>query len=194
VVKGKVHRFGVIGVINGLAVMSDSETNSRWDHITGEAFDGPLAGEKLDVYPIRVTTVEAALTETPDIEIYFSAYFSIWRWINQKWYPRFIWVKKLVLPPIFYLSMSHSIDSRLPRHAQGLGVIVGKYARYYPIKSIPKDGIEDDWHGRVLQVKLNELDGVPYARWKETSEVPMQLLTRWYGFSFTYPDCEILGE
>ena len=171
--------------------MIDMETNSRWDHITGEAFEGLLVGEKLDVYPIRITTVEAALTEIPNVEIYFSAYFSIWWWINRKWYPRFIKAKKLVIPPVFYLSMSHPIDPRLPHQEQGLGVIVGKHARYYPVKSIPRNGIEDNWNGRILYVKLNELDGVPYAIWKNTDERPMQLLTRWYGFSFTYPRCEI---
>lgn len=81
---GEVHHFGVIGLINGLAVLGDIETNSHWDHITGDAFEGPLAGEKLDVWPIRMTTVKASLIETPEIEIYFSAYFSVWWWINQR--------------------------------------------------------------------------------------------------------------
>jgi len=138
-----------------------------------------------------MTTVRAALIETPDAEVYFSAYFSLMWWINQRWYPRFIKTEKLMIPPPFYLSMGHSIDPRLPRQTQGLGVIVGKAARDYPVKSIPKDGIEDNWRGRTLCVKLNELDGVPYAKWKDTGERPMQLLARWYGFSFTYPGCEI---
>jgi len=193
VVHGKVHRFGVIGVINGLAVMSDNETNSRWDHITGEAFDGPLVGEKLDVWPIRMTTVEAALIEAPDVEVYFSTYFSWVWWIDQRIYSRFIksWVW---FPPMFYLSLSKPVDPRLPRSAQGLGVIVGKRAKYYPIKSMVGGDIEDRWGKRVLHIKRNELDGVPYATWKDTGERPMQLLTRWYGFSFTYPGCEIWGE
>jgi hypothetical protein len=59
---------------------------------------------------------------------------------------------------------------------------------------IPKDGLEDHWHGRILRVELNRLDGVPYAYWKGTGECPMQLLTRWYGFAFTYPGCGIWGE
>lgn len=91
----------MIGVINGLVVLGDRETNSRWDHITGEAFDGPLIGGQLDVWPIRMTTAEAALIETPRIEIYFSAYFSLGWWINQKWYPRFIKPAKLMIPPRF---------------------------------------------------------------------------------------------
>lgn len=188
---GEVHHFGVIGLINGLAVLGDIETNSHWDHITGDAFEGPLAGEKLDVWPIRMTTVKASLIETPEIEIYFSAYFSVWWWINQRWYPRFISAERLLIPPPFYLSMGKPIDPRLPRQTQGLGVIMGKHAKYYPVKSIPKEGIKDNWHGRNLHVKLNGHDGVPYAKWQDTGESPMQLLTRWYGFSYTYPGCEI---
>jgi len=158
--------------------------------MTGEAFEGPLKGKYLDVWPVRMTTVQAARVEIPDIEIYFSAYFSTWFWINQKWYRRFITPRKLMIPPVFYLSMRHKIDPRLPRQTQGLGVIVGKRARFYPMQAI-KDKIEDDWLGRTLLVQKNKLDHVPYAVWKDSGEQPMQLLTRWYGFSFTYPNCKI---
>ncbi len=173
-----------------MAVLGDRETHSRWDHISGEAFDGPLAGGRLDVWPVRMTTVGAALIETPGIEVYFSTFFSWVAWISRHVYARFI-KSRVWFPPPFHLSMSRSIDPRLPRQTQGLGVIAGKHARYYPVKFIPKDGIEDDWRGRCLQINLDPLDGVPYARWKDTGEPPMQLLTRWYGFSFTYPDCKI---
>lgn len=184
----------MIGVINGLAVLSDIETNTRWDHITGEAFDGPLAGERLDVWPICMTTVGAALIETPKIEIYFSTYFSFSWWFSQRIYSRFIKKNKLWIPPLFYFSMGKAIDPRLPRQAQGLGVIVGKRAKYYPVNSIPPKGIEDNWRGRSLCLMINDLDNVPFAVWNDTGERPMQLLTRWYGFSFTYPGCGIYGE
>lgn len=87
--------------------------------------------------------------------------------------------------------MGHRIDPRLPRQTQGLGVIVGKQAKYYPVKFIPKGGLEDHWHDRILDVNVNDMDGVPYAKWRDSVAPPMQLLTRWYGFSFTYPNCEI---
>jgi hypothetical protein len=189
-IDGKVHHFGAVGFVNGLAVISDSETRSLWDHITGEAFDGPLAGEQLDFWPIRMTTVGTALSELTDIEIYFSTYFSWVWWISQRVYGRFIHRRWLWMPLIFYFSMNRRIDSRLSGQTQGLGVIVGKRARFYPMQGI-KDGIEDDWFGRTLLIQKHDLDHVPFAMWKDSGEQPLQLLTRWYGFSFTYPNCEI---
>lgn len=187
---GRIHHFGTIGLINGLAVLADRETRTQWDHISGEAFTGPLAGHRLPVWPVRMTTVEAALDENPDLTISLSNYRSLAWKLAQKLYPRFIY-GSVWLPPPFYASMSQPIDPRLDKLAQGLGVIVESKARYYPMPSIPPDGLEDQWDGRVLQVRRGRLDGVPFATWKGSDEVPMQLLTRWYGFSFTYPQCEI---
>ena len=112
------------------------------------------------------------------------------RWLAQRLYPRFIYSKGW-LPGFFYASLSEPIDPRLDKLAQGLGVIVGKKAKYYPMDRIPAYGIRDQWLNRVLCIERGAVDGVPHATWLETGEEPMQLLSRWYGFSFTYPGCEI---
>jgi Protein of unknown function (DUF3179) len=180
----------VIGLINGLAILADRETRTHWDHITGEAFSGPLTGRQLQIWPIRITTLAAALAEDPSIKISFSSYRSfIWR-LAQKIYPRFIYAN-LWLPFPFYATMSQPIDPRLNKLTQGLGVMVKKSAKYYPLHKIPLEGITDLWNGRSLQVSRGLIDGVPRARWTDTNEEPMQLLSRWYGFSFTYPGCEV---
>ena len=83
------------------------------------------------------------------------------------------------------------MDPRLDKLAQGLGVVLGKKAKYYPMNRIPVNGLLDDWLHRTLSVKHGGIDGVPHASWLDTGEEPMQLLSRWYGFSFTYPNCEI---
>lgn len=188
----QVHHFGAIGLTNGLAILADRETRTHWDHITGGAVDGPLKGSQLDVWPFRMTTVAAALTEYPDITVSPSAYRSFRRALAQELYPQFIY-NKIWLPGFFYASMNEPVDSRLDRLTQGLGVIVGNQAKYYPMSRIPGDGIHDVWLGRVLHVQRGAIDGVPRARWKDTHEEPMQLLSRWYGFSFTYPHCDIFG-
>ena len=36
------------------------------------------------------------------------------------------------------------------------------------------------------------MDKVPAAIWEDESR-PFQLFTRWYGFSYTYPGCDIWG-
>lgn len=137
-----------------------------------------------------MTTVAAALAEYPYITISPSNYRSLRRKLAQSFYPHFIH-GKIWLPGLFYASMSEPIDPRLDKLTQGLGVIVEKQAKYYPLNRISANGLQDHWLGRILSVKRGEVDRVPYANWLDTNEEPMQLLSRWYGFSFTYPQCEI---
>lgn len=190
---GRVHHFGAVGFSNGLAVLADLETGSRWDHITGECFDGPLAGSQLDVWPVWMTTVEAVQSAHPNLDVSLSGYRSLKKMLAQWLYPHFIH-GRVLFPWFFHVSLSEPVDPRLDKMTQGLGVIVGRQAKFYPINSIPADGIMDEWHGHVLCVKCGFLDGVPRAAWQDTGEQPMQLLTRWYGFAFTYPGCEVYSS
>jgi len=176
--------------LNGLVILIDEETNSLWDHFTGEAIDGPLKGQVLDVWPVRMATVQAALNEYPEATFSFSSNHSFYKLLAQILYPKFIHAK-VWLPFFFRWSMQTDVDPRLPELTQGLGIILDGQAKYYPLSTIPSNGLEDRWLNRSLRVECNEIDGVPRAVWQETGEYPMQLLSRWYGFSFTYPDCEI---
>ena len=151
---------------------------------------GPLAGEQLDVWPVHMTTVAAAQIEHPDITISFSNVRSPRRTLAQKLYPYFIHSQGWI-PGFFYASLSEPMDPRLDKLSQGLGVVVGKKAKYYPIDYIPAHGLRDEWLDRILCIERGYADGVPRATWLETGEEPMQLLSRWYGFSYTYPGCEI---
>jgi hypothetical protein len=176
--------------LNGLVVLIDKETCSLWDHITGEAIEGKLKGYRLDVWPIHLTTVRGAWSEYPNIEISLSSYHSIRKWFAGTLYPKFVHTKVL-LPFFFRSTMQRDPDPRLPELTQGLGVIVDGKAKYYPLSTISSHGIVDRWLNRTLRVECNKNDGVPHAFWNDTNDQPMQLLTRWYGFAFTYPDCEI---
>jgi hypothetical protein len=192
-VNDQVHHFGAIGLTNGLAILADRETRTHWDHITGEAIAGPLMGSQLDVWSFRMTTVAAALMEYPDITVSPSNFRSFRRRLAQSLYPRFIH-GKVWLPGFFHTSMNEPIDARLDKLTQGLGVIVGNKAKYYPMSQIPAKGLYDQWLGHILHVQRGAIDGVPRARWQDTNEEPLQLLSRWYGFSFTYPQCEIFEQ
>ena len=176
--------------MNGLVILIDQETHSLWDHITGEAIEGPLKGQQLDVWSVQIGTVQTALNEYPEITISLSSNHSFHKWLAQTLYPKFIHVK-VWLPFFFRWSMQSDVDPRLPELAQGLGIILDGQAQYYPLSTIPAHGLEDRWLNRSLRVERNKMDGVPRAVWQDTGEYPMQLLSRWYGFSFTYPHCEI---
>lgn len=193
-----MHWFGVPGLANGLAVIRDEETESLWDHITGECFDGPLEGQRLEFWYVSLTNVAAELAAHPDTILLKSAHTSL-----KSAFMKGVLSKRLsysnektVLAPHFRKSMSQEIDPRLPEGEQGLGLMDDlAHGKFYPVKLIPKGGaIEDEWLERPLRIERNALDGVPFATWVDTGEAPMQLLSRWYGFSFTYPDCEIFSR
>jgi len=192
-VNNKIHYFGVIGLTDGLSILADRETRTHWNHITGEAVSGPLAGGQLEVWPFHMTTVAAALLEIPDITISLSKYRGLQKKLAQRLYPNFIH-GEVWLPGFFYASMEEPVDPRLDRLTQGLGVIAGKKAKFFPMNRIPPNGLQDNWQGRMLRVERGQIDDVPRARWQDTNEEPMQLLSRWYGFSFTYPACEIYNK
>lgn len=182
---------------NGLAVMRDEETKSLWDHITGECFEGPLEGERLPFWPVYLTTVEAELHSHPDVLLLRSGYRSIKTGVmNMILKSRTgLHTEGTTLLPQFRNTMNGKIDPRLPEGEQGLGLMTEDHqARFYPVRLIPKGGcIMDTWQGKKVQIERSAIDGVPVATYVDSDEVPMQLLSRWYGFAFTYPDCEIYG-
>ena len=193
-VQGQIHWFGVNGIANGLAVMTDEETSSHWDHITGEAFDGLLAGERLEVWPIVISTNQVELVRDPGLPVLRQSYQRTLRRFLQSvpWYR--INSERKRFPPGFRRSFSAPVDPRLSTFEQGLGVVEGKEARFYPFREIPSGSVlQDRWLDRPLS--LERKTGIaPQARWIDEERIPMQLLTRWYGFSFTYPWCSIYGQ
>jgi hypothetical protein len=95
------------------------------------------------------------------------------------------------LPPWFRGTMAPA-DARLPPMTHGLGVVVGGIQRFYPMARL-KEGRTDVLAGRTLRIQIDPEDGMPKATWDDGSR-PMQIFSRWYGFSYTYPDCELGGD
>ena len=174
--------------------MRDDESMSLWDHITGECFEGPNINKRLPFWGVEITTVEAELADYPHVTLIQSEklpfHARLMRIVFRK---SMINKKETILMPHFRRSMNGDIDDRLPEGENGLGVMDEENnAKFYPIDAIKKGGsITDQWQGRELIITRGRIDGTPRARWADTDEKPMQLLTRWYGFSFTYPGCEI---
>jgi hypothetical protein len=92
-----------------------------------------------------------------------------------------------ILPPHFRRTMA-APDPRLPELSQGLGVMDGGRQRFYPSDALTKP-VTEEWGERSLRVALSEAR-IPEAIWDDGSR-PMQLFTRWYGFSLTFPGCEL---
>lgn len=160
-----------------------------WDHITGEAVHGPLVGRQLETWPVTQTSVAGALAETPALRANLSGHRSLRAALMNLGY-RLRMSRKGYVPPFFRRTMQDP-DRRLPELTLGLGVVEGRRARYYPVSALRDGGVEEDWAGRMLAVRRNKTDGVPFAGWVDTGARPFQLLSRWYGFSYTYPGCEV---
>lgn len=190
VIDGKVHHFSAGGLYNGLVLLIDDETRTYWDHMTGEAVHGPLKGATLDWWSIELTTVEAALAKEADLRV-FRAQPSFLARVADKLVGKRLRGKG-ILPPGFRGTMGKK-DGRLPEMTRGLGVVQGGEVRFYPVDALD-GGVEDDWSGRALRVKLGAVDRVPFAEWIDDSTRPTQLFTRWYGFAYSYPSVRVHGQ
>ncbi len=188
IIAGKVHHFSTGGLYNGLVLLIDDETETYWDHITGEAVYGPLTGAQTDMWSIRITNVKTALQEQPDLLLLRSKPGFLGGMIS--WAMSLPFFKGKLLPG--FRKTMDARDDRLPEMEIGLGVIAYGIKRFYPMALI-RNSIEDDLGDHAISVGINESDGMPYAQLAEGTR-PIQLFTRWYGFAYTYPGCEIYAK
>jgi hypothetical protein len=189
VVDGTLHSFSAGGLHNGLFLLVDEETETYWDHITGEALHGPLAGKSLASWPISMKSVEQALEDEPDLSLLRSRPGIAGRlmgWFSSRGIRGTIWTSP------FVHTQARRNDERLGRMENGLGVVHDGEARFYRVEDARR-GVTDTWGGRVLDVHVRS-DGIPFAAWQDGGEPPFQLFSRWYGFSASYPGCTLHGE
>lgn len=181
-VDGKTYHFSAGGLYNGLILLIDDETRSYWDHISGEALHGSMAGKQLPMWGIEQSTVKALLQSEPELLMLLSKqgwWPRLMAWLSEKWTGKF--------PPGFRLTMDKS-DDRLSEMTIGLGIADG-VGRFYTLDQIG-DGLEDEWNGQLLRVSIDSVSGVPQATYAD-DRMPPQLFSRWYGYSRAYPNCRI---
>jgi hypothetical protein len=173
---------------NGLVLLIDDETQTYWDHMSGQGVHGPLRGHELPMWPLIHTTFAAAKVEYPGVHLHrlpVRGPLGLVMRIKQR---EALSSKGIV--PFFFRGTMGQGDERLPETLNGLGVLVDGKARFYPLRSLTKP-VDEDWGGRTLRIGLGPIDGAPHATWTDDHSRPMQLLSHWYGFSSTYPGCEI---
>ncbi len=183
VVEGAVHHFSAGGLYDGLVLLIDDETGTYWNHITGAAIHGPREGARLETWGIEYQTVAAA---DPGLRLWRSRRHPVLAWLMDR--GRCIWSALGRPPPLFPVTMA-AVDTRLSQMTMGLGVLAGE-ARFYPLGAIG-EGVSDDWDGRRLLVELGPSNRIPQAVWEDDGSRPLQLLSRWYGFVLTYPNCAL---
>ncbi len=222
-VEGQLYHFEYVGLYNGLALVRDRETDSFWSHYTGECVHGQHQGYQLEfIAPIQHMTARQALKRYPDAEAALAR-----QSLFAKLFSRLMQVTCLTpkgtIPPHFYKTMAEA-DERRPRLDIGLGVWVGKTARYYPMETLQTEPlIIDELNGQRLFIIIEPDSQIPVAfytnavtaQWQngelhlDNGEIvrdgqlhtaegeirllnrPAQQFTRWYGFAYTFPDCDL---
>ncbi len=166
--------------------MYDDESGSYWDHITGEALHGPLKGHTLETWALEYTTVGAAQSKYPAMTL-ARPKANLLGYLMRFFHRKKLGTKGML--PFFFRRTMDKVDSRLPDMVQGLGVVEGDRARFFPM-AVAKQGVVETWGERTLRVGTGEIDKVPYALWEDDTR-SMQIFCRWYGFSATWPSCEV---
>ena len=219
-IDGNVHHFEFAGLYDGVSILRDYETGSIWNHISGEAMHGPLAGSKLPTFNLLHMNVEQALAADPDRRVAVSDRPITGR--PRRWSP---WLERIpVLGARFRNTMAPE-DTRRPTLDVGLGVWTERVQRYYPMEHVAArnnvvmdqldgrsiavfyergahammavyvDGGAGAWEGDTLRFDSGAFlrDGMLYTAEGERQEMerPMQLFTRWYGYALTFPQTEV---
>lgn len=170
-------------------LLTDDETGTYWDHITGEGLHGPLQGERLETWGIGMTTLEVALREHPEFLLLRSKLSLLgrmmaWAMLRGPMRGR--------IPPFLFRRTMTEPDLRLPEMQIGLGVIGEREQRFYPLERIGA-GLTDEFEGGALKIGIEADNGIPYAE-REDGARPQQLFCRWYGFSVSFRGCEVYGQ
>ena len=164
-VKGKVHDFRVWGLHNGVALIEDLQTRSRWDHITGECIHGVHRGQELERGPmLQYFRASQAARRFPEAELALSQPPLRARLLHATL------IKKMLspegyLPSFFFKASLDKEDERHTRMALGLGVIYRNQAqRFYPLGYLNSAGpLFDKLGGERLLIYVDPASKVPVA-------------------------------
>lgn len=193
IVKGERLYFDASGLYDGLVLLGDSKTRSYWNHITGECVCGHYAGEVLEVGNLLHYTFKSAIEAFPDLKVAVSKLPFPYN-VGIKLFGNRVLKGKGFIPPFFRKTMTKK-DDRLDENDVGLGVVIDGQAKYYGVDQImTAELLEDNFAGKDLIISFDLESRIPKCTIKNSDILPMQLYTRWYGFSYTYKDCDIYIE
>lgn len=137
---GKTLTFGVSGkLIRNSLVMYDHETNTLWSHLTGDALDGPLLGQRLQQVISEQTTWGRWRAEHPGtkmlrvdpIDLHSDPYRNYYRSSDAGVRGR------------------KHVDDRLPVKERVIGVRLGGEVKAYSFTALAKAKVVDDIVGGV---------------------------------------------
>lgn len=130
--KGRTLFLDVAGVYNGTIILKDRETGSLWAPFSGRALEGPLAGQKLDRFPLVFTHWDDWSARHPDTDVIWASPSA--RSGHGSWYTAGKWgiVSEMG-------QTMESWDSRLPENTLVYGIADGESRKAYPLSSMSAD-------------------------------------------------------
>jgi len=227
-VDGEVLTFQEQGLYDGLFLLGDQETGTRWNHLTGEALVGPLVGKTLPTEIVLHTTVAQALATDPDAVVAISEHPRARARTESGGTLSGLLDRIRGVPPMFPATLGTE-DDRRARMDIGIGIWdAARRARYYSMTDVEEAGgaVLDTFSGRSVLVYFDPnahslqalyIDATEFS-WQDKvlvldsgdrienglllgedgarldMERPLQVFTRWYGFSLTFPDTEVFGQ
>lgn len=168
------YTFSAQGYYDMMVLLADEQTQSFWNHLTGECLYGALAGASLTpletLAQMRVADVRQSYPSARVAAITLSAdeLATAKRWDSQYRVPA---------EPVFedeLLATASKADSRLSRYDMGLGIWTPHTQRYYSITQIyaQQNVITDTLDGRGVVITLNPAVGLPFAFYYEPDAKP----------------------
>ena len=165
-VDGQLHHFQARGLYDGLFLMRDSESGTYWNHITGEAVYGPMAGKRLEVQNVLHTTPEQALAEDGQTRLAISNQSPRRGRGRGRGRTRSLLDRVPVLRRMFRSTIAAE-DTRRATMDIGLGVWNDDAARYYGLDDVLKNDrvVIDFFSGGRLLVFVEPTANVLWAQY-----------------------------
>lgn len=182
-VNGKPTEFGVSGkLVQSNLVMYDRQTETLWQHATGEAIAGELVGERLTQFPIETTTWGLWKEAHPDTQV-LSQDTGSGRSYDSYPYGDYESSGRFLFPP-------DKTDDRLHPKAIGYGVEIGNEFKFYPEDKIKSIAIIDNFAGKKLKITRNTSGAVTISD-SNTGENINFLRGMWFSWYAFNPDTEL---
>jgi hypothetical protein len=156
-VEGRKFTFELAGNRGNNFFMRDLETNSHWQQIGGDCFEGPMKGKRLTMVPFLFTTWGEWHTQHPDTLVLVPepAYKEAYDFMNNRISNFAFGSNKKPSRELI-----REYDNRLPNYEQVIGIQVGDAHKAYPVSELRKENVVNDIvaSGPVLVVYVAGID------------------------------------
>lgn len=188
-VQGRTLTFDVYGVWRRNMVMRDRETGTIWQHATGEALVGPLAGAALTPLGGTLATWSAWKRDYPHTHLAEDS--PVYGLI-----PKQRLQAMLQITHILHVPGIAANDRRLPAHEEIVGLVIKGEAKAYPLTALKRAGrIEDQLGGAAITLLYEaDTDRVHAVSGPSGQDPPRVERQWWLGWSEFHPGSAIWRE